>query len=115
MTKEIEKAWVEFLSSLPPDNTLAPEDFFAAGYKARSKAERERGWTPIDQNPHSGIDWVLGFEGDTGEIGIVIFGSNPEEENPDEHADVWTDGYRIWNPTHWMPLPSEPVKLKDAE
>ena len=25
-----------------------------------------------------------------------------------KETDVWTDGYRVWHPTHWMHLPEPP-------
>ena len=65
-------------------------------------------WQFIETAPHDGVTWILGYEKSTEETGILIFDSNPEEMYPDEHADVWTDGYRIWHPTHWMHLPEPP-------
>lgn len=74
----------------------------------RRAMDDQSGWMPIETAPHDGIMWVLGYEDDTGETGIIIFDSNPEEEYADEHPDVWTDGYRVWHPSHWMPLPPPP-------
>jgi hypothetical protein len=68
-------------------------------------------WQFIETAPHDGITWILGYEKSTGETGILIFDNNPEEMYSDEHADVWTDGYRVWHPTHWMPLPEPPENI----
>lgn len=78
----------------------------------RRAMDDQSGWMPIETAPHDGIMWVLGYEDDTGETGIIIFDSNPEEEYADEHPDVWTDGYRVWHPSYWMPLPDPPNLVK---
>lgn len=65
-------------------------------------------WQLIETAPHDGTTWILGYESGTGETGILIWDGNPEEKYPDEHPDVWSDGYRVWEPTHWMHQPEPP-------
>ena len=72
-------------------------------------------WRPMDTAPYDGLTWILGHEDDSGETGIIIFDSNPEQIAPDEHADVWTDGYREWNPTEWKPIPLPTSKGESNE
>ena len=65
-------------------------------------------WQLIETAPHDGTTWILGYEKSTGKTAVIIFDSNPQEPYPDEHADVWTDGFIIFSPTHWMSLPEPP-------
>lgn len=65
-------------------------------------------WNSMRTAPYDNSTWILGYEESTGETGILIFGDNPEEQYPEDHSCVWTDGYRIWQPTNWMHLPNVP-------
>ena len=77
--------------------------------RLRAENERLNQWHSIETAPHDGHTWILGYEEDTQEMSFLIFDSNPEEPYPDEHPDVWTDGYRVWHPTHWREHPVPPT------
>ena len=75
--------------------------------KRVAELEKERSWRPIQTCPHN-LDWVLGYDEKDGETGLIIFDSTGSGEDPDAQQRAWTDGFRDWTPTHWMPLPEPP-------
>jgi hypothetical protein len=75
----------------------------------------ETGWKPIDTAPRDGTGIILYSDGECAPPVIA------------QWDDMWTDGAWIvqhgsasirlswvFNPTHWMPLPTPPHPIKDT-
>ena len=76
-------------------------------YQDRIKRlEEAHSWRLIETAP-SNYTWILGYDEEHGETGMIIF------ERGDESEPHWTDGMREWEPTHWMPLPEPPKSKED--
>lgn len=70
------------------------------------RLEEAHSWRLIETAP-SNYTWILGYDEEHGETGMIIF------ERGDESEPHWTDGMREWEPTHWMPLPEPPKSKED--
>ena len=70
------------------------------------RLEESHSWRLIETAP-SNYTWILGYDEEHGETGMIIF------ERGDESEPHWTDGMREWEPTHWMPLPEPPKSKED--
>ena len=77
------------------------------------RLEEAHSWHPIETAPHD-YNWVLGYDANDGETGMIIFDRAYNSLDDDGRECHWTDGIREWTPTHWMPLPDEP-KAKEAK
>jgi hypothetical protein len=77
------------------------------------RLEESHSWHPIETAPHD-YNWVLGYDANDGETGMIIFDRAYNSLDDDGRECHWTDGIREWTPTHWMPLPDEP-KAKEAK
>lgn len=70
------------------------------------RLEEAHSWRLIETAP-SDYTWILGYDEEHSETGMIIF------ERGDESEPHWTDGMREWEPTHWMPLPEPPKSKED--
>lgn len=87
------------------------EDRYFDSLERIKQLEGERSWRSIETAPHD-YTWVLGFDANDGETGMIIFERHHGWE--DDCECYWTDGMRRWTPTHWMPIP-DPPESKEAK
>jgi hypothetical protein len=66
------------------------------------------GWRPISSAPING-DQVLGYDDHQGLFSVTAFDDKDEMGWRHECPGTGLPGL-VWDPTHWMPLPSAPVE-----
>lgn len=82
-----------------------------------------RAWQPIASAPKDGwgvpiLTCRMGTPADWfGRETVGGYAEPPEAAYWNEHGDCWTPCQRphdVWEPTHWMPLPSAPSQIEEG-